>query len=349
VRTSTLVILAAACCLAFLGTSHLALAVEESPAVSATDTAKADDPILATVNGDPVRQSDVAKLYEQYKSVGRLGKEERDAATFFASGDAQQREMLIEEAIYRERIRQFVLSSPIKVDAATIDAELEKWAKQLAEQDMTPEQFYKDHFITKEEFREIILIDLGIRKIAESELTKEELGSLKEQVRASHILIKSSEDIGDEEAKQKGLLTDEQAKEKIVLIKKEIEGGRAFEECAKAYSECPSSEKGGDLGFFPRHGAMVEPFAETAYLLKEGEISGPVKTRFGYHLIMVTGRKEMTEEEKLRTKNRLMQGKYRALMEEAQETIKVERLYKPEEDKETEPAKGEEESAEAPE
>jgi len=86
---------------------------------------------------------------------------------------------------------------------------------------------------------------------------------------------------------------DSRALKKIKDLKAQIdqapEAGRAakFAELAKAYSDCPSSAKGGDLGPF-QHGAMVKEFDEVAFALPEGKVSDPVKTQFGYHLVLVT-------------------------------------------------------------
>lgn len=93
----------------------------------------------------------------------------------------------------------------------------------------------------------------------------------KESVVASHILVDS----------------EEKAKE----IKKEVEEGKAFDEAAKEYSTCPSSENGGSLGEFSR-GSMVKEFEDVAFTMGKGEISEPVKTQFGYHLIKVDDKKD---------------------------------------------------------
>jgi parvulin-like peptidyl-prolyl isomerase len=63
---------------------------------------------------------------------------------------------------------------------------------------------------------------------------------------------------------------------------------------AKEYSACPSKKDGGDLKFFPRAGAMVEPFAKAAFETKTYAMTDVVQTEFGYHLILVTGRKQGT-------------------------------------------------------
>lgn len=75
----------------------------------------------------------------------------------------------------------------------------------------------------------------------------------------------------------------EQQYEAEDLLRK-IEAGESFEELAKKFSRCPSSRAGGDLGSFGR-GRMVEAFEEAAFALEPGEVSSPVRTRFGYHLI----------------------------------------------------------------
>jgi peptidyl-prolyl cis-trans isomerase C len=92
-----------------------------------------------------------------------------------------------------------------------------------------------------------------------------------EQVSASHILVQ----------------TEEEAKE----VRKELAQGKDFEELAKEKSTGPSGPQGGDLGTFGR-GRMVGPFEEAAFALKAGEISEPVKTQFGWHIIKVTKRSE---------------------------------------------------------
>lgn len=76
-------------------------------------------------------------------------------------------------------------------------------------------------------------------------------------------------------------------KEKAQNIKEQIDNGKNFSELAKEASECPSSEKGGDLGFFEK-GDMVKPFERKAFSMDVGDVSEPVKTEFGYHLIKKT-------------------------------------------------------------
>jgi parvulin-like peptidyl-prolyl isomerase len=68
------------------------------------------------------------------------------------------------------------------------------------------------------------------------------------------------------------------------MVKARLDKGEKFGEVAKQFSLCPSGKKGGDLGTFTR-GKMVKEFEKAAFELQKGQVSGPVKTQFGYHII----------------------------------------------------------------
>ena len=104
-----------------------------------------------------------------------------------------------------------------------------------------------------------------------------------EQVQASHILLKVEP--GADAAKTAEV--EKRAKELAALAKAP---GADFAALAKEHSEGPSAPGGGDLGLFEKS-KMVPPFANAAWTMKIGEISDPVKTRFGFHVIKVTARK----------------------------------------------------------
>ncbi|MFQ5443474.1 MAG: peptidylprolyl isomerase [Nitrospinales bacterium] len=77
-----------------------------------------------------------------------------------------------------------------------------------------------------------------------------------------------------------------ETKEKAEELKLKLDEGEEFSELAKEHSECPSKKRGGDLGWFGK-GAMVRPFEVAAFSAKEGEVVGPIKTEFGWHLIYI--------------------------------------------------------------
>jgi peptidyl-prolyl cis-trans isomerase D len=103
-------------------------------------------------------------------------------------------------------------------------------------------------------------------------------GSRSPTVEARHILIRVAPDAAPEAA--------EKAREKIADVLKLAREGKDFAGLAKQYSEDSTREQGGALGAF-RKEAMIQPFADVAFALKPGEISEPVRTRFGWHLIKV--------------------------------------------------------------
>ncbi len=104
-----------------------------------------------------------------------------------------------------------------------------------------------------------------------------------QEVQASHILVQWK---GAEQSSSTS--TKEQALAKIKEIQSKVNSGN-FDEMAKKYSEEPGADKSaGDLGWF-RKGMMVQPFEDAAFKLKSGEVSGIVETPFGYHIIKVTG------------------------------------------------------------
>lgn len=72
-----------------------------------------------------------------------------------------------------------------------------------------------------------------------------------------------------------------------IKLKSDIKSFEDFQAYAKLYSTCPSGRNGGDLGCFER-GQMVKPFEDAAFNGNIGEVSNPVKTDFGYHLLWVT-------------------------------------------------------------
>lgn len=138
--------------------------------------------------------------------------------------------------------------------------------------------------LTLEDLKEDILSYLKVKKLLEPRLTVTEeeveeyfennksLFDQPEQVEASHILV------DDEET----------AKE----VKRKLDEGADFAQLAAEYSkDTNNAQNGGQLGYFGR-GEMVDEFEEVAFSMKVGEISDPVKTDYGYHIIKVTGHKE---------------------------------------------------------
>lgn len=120
--------------------------------------------------------------------------------------------------------------------------------------------------------------DCDVDEVKLKEIYDENLDAFEthEMVKASHILIK-------EPTEESRIKADE--------IFAEINSPKDFSRRANSCSDCPSGCSMGDLGYFPR-GKMVKEFEDAAFALKVNEISKPIKTKFGYHILMVTDRKE---------------------------------------------------------
>jgi peptidyl-prolyl cis-trans isomerase C len=130
-----------------------------------------------------------------------------------------------------------------------------------------------------------------------------------ERVRARHILVATEKEAQDIEAK--------------------LQKGEKFEDLAKQYSLDGSKDYGGDLGYFTAP-EMVKAFSDAAFLLKVGEISQPVKTDYGWHIIRMDDRKmgaaQPYDQVKGAIRNVLVRDKVQALLASLQGTAKVEIL-----------------------
>jgi peptidyl-prolyl cis-trans isomerase C len=145
--------------------------------------------------------------------------------------------------------------------------------------------FFKDNFlaslyIRQEVLGKISIPDEDMKKYYDSH--KDEFKT-PEMVRVRHILVRVDESAPEKDQKA--------AKKKAESILKKIKSGADFAKLAEEVSEDPGSkEKGGDIGFFQR-GRMVKSFEDAAFALKPGEVSGLVKTRYGYHILKLEERK----------------------------------------------------------
>lgn len=199
--------------------------------------------------------------------------------------------------------------------------------------------------------KELIYIWAEENNVEESEAFQRDLDNLKRSLMTNHALNKILEDVDvtEEEVntyyeENKKEFTDpEQIKaahilledeETAVSVLEEIKEEKiTFEEAAKEYSTGPSAEKGGELGFFSK-GQMVPEFEEKAFKLETGELSEPVKTQYGWHLIKVLDKKpakqKTLDESRGQIYENLMSEKqfavYNDLLESLKETYPVERM-----------------------
>ena len=225
--------------------------------------AQSQDDVVAWVNGEPITRDE---LYEEM--VRYVGTQ------------------VLDEMILIKLVRQEAAQRGVQVSDDDVAAELATIEEDVGgpEQLQSVLQMYN---MTYDDLKQQVTLNLLLRALVgpEIEVTEDEIRSYfdenrerlgqPEQVRARHILVE----------------TEEQAKE----LKERLAAGEDFAALAKEHSiDRGSAARGGDLGWFGR-GVMVEPFEKAAFSLKPGEVSDPVQTDFGYHLILVEERREARE------------------------------------------------------
>ncbi len=195
-------------------------------------------------------------------------------------------------------------SQDIKATAEDVQKEIDAIAEQYGGQEAF-EQFLEMYGYSLDDIKNNIEMNLNIKRLLEPDIKIEEdevkayfeankeRFDVKEQVKASHILVDS----------------EDKAKE----VKEKLLAGEDFAELAKDYSiDTGNNQQGGELGFFSR-GQMVQEFEDAAFSLEIGKISDPIKTKHGYHIIKVEDRKQAKEatyeESKAAIKEILLQEK----------------------------------------
>ena len=251
----------------------------------APETAPAAD-YVAKVNGEKISQQDMDRKFnlirQRYASMG-VPLDESKIDEF--------KENILNSLIDQEVLLQEAISQGIKLDPETVKEELADFKNQFETEAAFQEQIEKMSYS-----EEMILSQIEeskiIQKFIEEKImptivvTEEDVKSyydnnpeefeMPERVHASHILLKLEPNASD--------ASKAETRQEMEKIKARLESGEDFAELAKANSDCPSKEKGGDLGFFNR-GQMVKPFEDAAFALAPGEISDIVETRFGFHVI----------------------------------------------------------------
>ncbi|MBP2241073.1 foldase protein PrsA [Cytobacillus eiseniae] len=182
----------------------------------------------------------------------------------------------IGEQVLRELVYEKVLSEKYKITDEELNEKIDELKQQLGDNfELALQQYgYKDEEELKATFKTGLMQEKAA--IKDIKVTDEELKdyyeNFKPQIKARHILVE------DEDT----------AKE----VKKKLDEGAKFEDLATEYSKDPgSAAKGGDLGWFGP-GQMVAEFEEAAYALDVNEISAPVQSQHGFHVIQTTEKKE---------------------------------------------------------
>lgn len=260
---------------------------EQTEQADKKSSEKLDDKTVAIVDDEKISKDD-------YKSE----------LSFYASMLASQQQLknsIVTMMVQDKLIANDIKKNDIKVD----DKEVEDALMQSVQNFGGQENFDKtldDYNMELDKFKETLKKDLMYKKHREwfdenNKVTDDEIKKYFEdnkdefaKVDASHILVEDEQTAND--------------------IKSRLDNGEDFASLAKEYSkDTASAQNGGDLGAFAK-GQMVKEFEDAAFSMKEGEISAPVKSQFGYHIIKVNSIKDSFEDSKEEITKKIKDQKY---------------------------------------
>jgi parvulin-like peptidyl-prolyl isomerase len=239
--------------------------------------------VAAIVNGAQIPVSDLQTLLTPDRPPPQpLTETEKKAMQQMAL------DMLINDVL----MRQFLAKNAPQITQNEVTREIAILEKALVAKNLSLKKFLEDSKQTEKEFYEDTLARLQWEAYVNNALPEPLLKKYydankvffdKVFVTASHVLVKV--DPKAEPAEKQA------ARYKAQQIRQYILNGQiTFENAAKNYSDCPSKDKGGDIGQFPYKFAVAEPFARTSFSMNVGEISDVIETGFGFHIIKVTAR-----------------------------------------------------------
>ena len=258
---------------------------------------------VAVVGGKEITAADFHAIYDlklqKYTDRGR---------EIPKTADRRYRKSIVDRLIYQEVLRQEAAKRDISYDKDALaqreEAQkrgIKDWDKHLRRRGESEESL-RELYIAELLERALLEAD-GTLAVTEAEVAEEyekmkpQYKKDKERIRAAHILVRVGPDQAPPPGEPVPEPTDEQKKkwEAEALAKAEdiyakvTAEGADFEKLAIEYSEGPSARKGGDLGIFAAD-RMVDEFSDAAFQLEAGEISKPIKTKFGFHIIKVYGK-----------------------------------------------------------
>jgi peptidyl-prolyl cis-trans isomerase C len=241
---------------------------------------KKEGPVMAEVNGGTITTGDFER---ELKNLPEYLKTMADTP--------QGRKEMLDTMVIRELILQQASKDGLD-KGPEIEEKLQDLKKRLI----------VESFLKKKVEAEAQVSDTDLQKFYEQNKDKFKSG---EQMKASHILVK----------------TEKEAKDILALLK----AGGNFEELARKNSVDSSSAKGGDLGWFGK-GSMVPAFEKAVLALKENQVSGIVKSDFGFHIIKLTGKRAAgirpLEEVKDQIKGAIMPTKQQEVFQKIKEELK---------------------------
>jgi peptidyl-prolyl cis-trans isomerase C len=250
--------------------------------------------VAARVNGEAITEERLQKSLDVHVQRQNIG-----LGNMFDPGEYKQiRRQVLDMLIGQELLWQDADARHLVVPREQVDNALQRMRGQFDSERLFLAKLSESGF-DEQGFAEDLKRRLSVRRLIAEDIATglsvndEEIHDFYEAnrirftrpaaIRARHILIKV--------ARNADAQTEAAAYSKIAGILAEARSGAAFSELAQQHSQGPTASKGGDLGFFSK-GQMVKAFANAAFALEPGQISEPVRTRFGYHIIKLEERRD---------------------------------------------------------
>jgi parvulin-like peptidyl-prolyl isomerase len=234
--------------------------------------------VVATIDGEPVLAAEV----------------ERELASAYRGRkltDDEKRELLPrvrDQVIDRKLVLRRLVRTGQAASQADVDLALSRLEKQLAERNLTLGDHCREIGLTVEDIGQTLLWQLTWQAYLDKQLTPQNLQRYFQehrrdfdgtQLKVAHILIKPAGE---------GAAAKATAIAQAEIIRAEIAATKdKFADAARKHSAGPSAADGGDIGWIERRTPMPEEFSAAAFALQAGEVSQPVTTKFGVHLIQV--------------------------------------------------------------
>jgi peptidyl-prolyl cis-trans isomerase C len=255
---------------------------------AATDSTPKPSSIVAKVDGLPIFRRDI----ERELAATTKGQQLTPETTALLQAN------LLQQQIDRTLLQNFLAAQKMSATSEEVESAVARIRSQLKQKKSSLDDLLTQTQQSESAFRTTVSRELAWNKFLNSQMTDQALQDFFKQYherfdgterRVSHILLRPGSTSADEAAVKALVVQAGQIRDEIKS------GSTTFEAAAEKYSAGPSRRRGGDLGFIPPQGVMVPQFSEVAFAVQPGEISDPVVTPFGVHLIKVTETKPGTK------------------------------------------------------